>query len=168
MQLIVSKQDSLYLEKLVKNGAQKEVHYVVKNAPFTIQYKIENFDEKSAYNFHKSKIECQLLYDVKPPRPVDYVNKKPMDYVIHSNERGDECTVEFRIKVLTTQLEGSLFLIKATLWNSKDNKKDSIECLSKCVKTVSKPEQVRKKMAMNNKGSKDNNTSSTRKKKNEK
>jgi hypothetical protein len=160
MQLTISKQDSLYTEKLVKNGAPKEVHYVVKNTPFTIDYKIENFNEKSAFNFHKCKIECSLLYDVKPPRSVDYVNKKPMEYVIHSNQKGDECSVEFRIKVLTTQLEGSLFLIKAMLWNSKD-KSESLECLSKCIKTVSKPEQVRKKIAQNNKNGKETGVTTT-------
>jgi hypothetical protein len=143
MELYIIKQDSLYVENLVKNGGSKDIHYVVKNTPFVIQFGIKNWTESSPFNFKKCKVDCSLMYDMVPMRPVDFVSKKPMDYTIHPNSSGSECSIEFRVKVLSTQLEGSLFLIRTSLSNSSQ----AIECISSCVKTVSKPEQVRRKMA---------------------
>jgi len=145
MEIQILKQEALYLEKLVKNGGSKEVHYVVKNTPFMIQYGFKNSgDGGNSFNFSKCKVDCSLLYDMNPPKPVDFISKKPMEYVIHPSQNGSECSIEFRVKVLTTQLEGSLFLIKTRL-TSPDG--SVIENISRSVKTVSKPEQIRRKMA---------------------
>jgi len=144
MELCIIKQDALYLEKLTKNGGSKDVHYVVKNTPFVIQYNIKNWSEGANFNFNKCKVDCTLLYDMNPPKDVDYISKKPMEYVIHPSKVGNDCSIEFRVKVLTTQLEGSLFLIKTKLIGYDGS---VLELNSRPIKTVSKPEQIRRKMA---------------------
>jgi len=87
-----------------------------------------------------------LLIDMNPPKDVEFISKKPMEYVIHPTKSGNECTIDFRVKVLTTQMEGSLFLIRTKLTGS-DGK--VLEVITKPIKTVSKPEQIRRKMAQN-------------------
>jgi len=161
MELYIVKQESLYLEKLVKNGGSKDVHYVVKNTPFTIHYEIKNFDEGSSFNFNKCKVKCSLMFDMNPPKDVDSISKKPMEYVIHPTKGGNECAIEFRVKVLTTQMEGSLFLIKTTLVGS-DGK--VLEAITLPIQSVSKPEQVRRKMAKGNNNSSSLKNTTSRKK----
>jgi len=160
MELYIVKQESLYLEKLVKNGGSKDVHYVVKNTPFTVHYGIKNFEEGSTFNFNKCKVDCSLMIDMNPPKDVDYISKKPMDYVIHPTKGGNECAIEFRVKVLTTQMEGSLFLIRTSLVGSNGK---ILEVITMPIKSVSKPEQVRRKMAKENNNSSVKSTPSRKK-----
>eukprot|EP01129_Flabellula_baltica_P014775 TRINITY_DN717_c0_g1_i4.p1 TRINITY_DN717_c0_g1~~TRINITY_DN717_c0_g1_i4.p1 ORF type:complete len:269 (+),score=56.69 TRINITY_DN717_c0_g1_i4:197-1003(+) len=74
---------------------------------------------------------------------VDFITKKPLEYVVHPSDDGESCTIEFRVKVLTTQLEGSFFLINTVF--EKGDLKLSVE--SQSIKAVSKPAQIRRKIA---------------------
>jgi len=97
-------------------------------------------------DFNRCPLEARLLYDCDDLKEVGFVKSKPMEYKCHVNEKGDQVTVELRVKVLTSQLEDSHFRIKfvAVEQSSKENI-ESICAISESIKVVSKPEQVKKK-----------------------
>jgi len=64
-----------------------------------------------------------------------------LEYVCQPHEgKTNACTVSFRINVLSTQHSNSLFVIKFNFGN--------LEILSEPIRSVSKPEQIRKKLAL--------------------
>jgi hypothetical protein len=134
--MIVVKQGSLHQDKTSKNGVTKNMHMVVKNTPFTIT--VGSSDGK--FDFSAAKMEASLLYDSEDRKPVPFLQKLPLEYFTHINATGDQVTIEFRIKVLTSQYEGSLFLLKI----SATNDKHTITTVSESIKVVSKPEQIRR------------------------
>eukprot|EP01129_Flabellula_baltica_P014774 TRINITY_DN717_c0_g1_i3.p1 TRINITY_DN717_c0_g1~~TRINITY_DN717_c0_g1_i3.p1 ORF type:complete len:354 (+),score=85.52 TRINITY_DN717_c0_g1_i3:61-1062(+) len=139
--ITITKQHSLFEEIVVKNGCKKNVNYIVKNTPFTIDYSLVNMPV--GVNFKNARVCCSLLYDLKSKKEVDFITKKPLEYVVHPSDDGETCTIEFRVKVLTTQLEGSFFLINTVF--EKGDLKVSVE--SQSIKAVSKPAQIRRKIA---------------------
>jgi len=64
-----------------------------------------------------------------------------LEYVSTPSEDGTETSVSFRINVLSTQHSNSLFLISINLGRCS--------VTSEAIKSVSKPEQIRKKLAQN-------------------
>lgn len=88
-----------------------------------------------------AKMEASLLYDSEERKPVPFLQKLPLEYFTHLNATGDQVTIEFRIKVLTSQYEGSLFLLKIDAISSKQG---TITAISESIKVVSKPEQIRR------------------------
>lgn len=109
---------------------------VVKNTPFCIT--VGSSDGK--FDFSAAKMEASLLYDSEERKPVPFLQKLPLEYFTHVNATGDQVTIEFRIKVLTSQYEGSLFLLKIDSYNEKR----TITAISESIKVVSKPEQIRR------------------------
>eukprot|EP00029_Vermamoeba_vermiformis_P012813 TRINITY_DN776_c0_g1_i3.p1 TRINITY_DN776_c0_g1~~TRINITY_DN776_c0_g1_i3.p1 ORF type:complete len:286 (+),score=91.56 TRINITY_DN776_c0_g1_i3:184-1041(+) len=85
-------------------------------------------------------MEASLLYDSEERKPVPYLQKLPLEYFTHLNATGTEVTIEFRVKILTSQYEGSLFLLKIDAINSKG----TVTAISEPIKVVSKPEQIRR------------------------
>jgi hypothetical protein len=134
--MIVIKQGSLHQDKTSKNGVTKNMHMVVKNTPFCIT--VGSSD--SSFDFSTAKMEASLLYDSEERKAVPFLQKLPLEYFTHLNASGDQVTVEFRIKVLTSQYEGSLFLLKIEATNDKG----TISTISESIKVVSKPEQIRR------------------------
>jgi hypothetical protein len=126
----------MFEERISKNGVTKICHNVVKNAPFTIQYGCTNIDFSSAH------IHCQLLYDSTEFRPIPFLSKQPLEYVVHPSNETNTFTVEFRIKVLSSQYEHSLFLIQLTATLPSGN---VLIVTSAPIRCVSKPDQIRRK-----------------------
>jgi len=141
MQLNVVKQNSLLEEICSKNGKTEKVHNVVKNMPFTI------IVGSSGVNLTKGNLEARLIYNSADRKEVPFLAKSPLEYFTHFNTSGDEVTIEFRIKVLSSQLENSTFLIKVFV---KHDAK-SAEVCSQPIRSVSKVQQIqRKKDAIKN------------------
>eukprot|EP01130_Rhizamoeba_saxonica_P003054 TRINITY_DN1325_c0_g1_i4.p1 TRINITY_DN1325_c0_g1~~TRINITY_DN1325_c0_g1_i4.p1 ORF type:complete len:393 (+),score=67.56 TRINITY_DN1325_c0_g1_i4:393-1571(+) len=134
-------QNSQYIEKISKNGENISVHYVVKNSPFNLIAKVKD----NEYNFASNKISCELLYDLPGNKNVEFISKKPIEFVANPTPTGHECNIEVRVKVLTTQCEGSLFLIRVRVHASDGS---YIEGITDSIKAVSKPEQIRRKIAL--------------------
>ncbi len=143
-QLVILRQNSLTVEKISKNGIQRAVHVVVKNQPFLLQIGIVN--NNNLLDFSKAPVEARLLYDCDNFKEVDFVKLKPLEYKCHSNERGDQVTVELRLKVLSSQLEDMFFRIKLIALDPTTKQRiESIITISDPIKVVSKPDSIRKK-----------------------
>ncbi len=141
MQLNIVKQNSLLEEICSKNGKTEKVHNVVKNMPFTIIVGSRGVD------LTKGNLEARLIYNSADRKEVPFLAKSPLEYFTHFNASGDEVTIEFRIKVLSSQLENSTFLIKVSVKHDAKN----AEVLSAPIRSVSKVQQIqRKKDAIQN------------------
>ncbi|EFA82736.1 putative transcriptional regulator [Heterostelium album PN500] len=86
----------------------KQVHVVVKNTPFGITIKS---NDPTRVNFHNYVVKSTLLYDCDPPKPVDFIHQEPLQYVATVNEEGDEVVVDIKMSILSSQHQGSLFIV---------------------------------------------------------
>jgi hypothetical protein len=130
----------MLVEKYARNGITKDCHNVVKNSPFTIH--LTSSDRK--FDFSNSNFECVLLYDSAEHKPIPFLQKLPLEFCVHRSPTSNtEITLEFRLKVLSSQFENSLFLIKITATNKETQQTASI--MSAAIRVVSKPEQIRRK-----------------------
>jgi hypothetical protein len=141
MALILLEQSYLFLESLTKNGGTKHVHYIVKQTPFTARFGLSG---RSSVNFKTCRLECELLYDLPTRKEVEAIAGKALEYVVHPSPDGMACTVDFRIKVLTTQHQNNFFLIRATLVGDGER----LEVATNPIKSVSKPEQIRRRQTL--------------------
>jgi hypothetical protein len=132
--LIIVKQESLAKEKFSKNEVQKEVHVVAKNLPFTIEV------ASNTISFTQNKTSAKLYYDCDNLdfKPVDLIKSDPMQYRVFIDPSGHKVTIEFRVSVLTSQHEDSLFRIKIAVAVNEV----PVEVFSEAIRVVSKPSQV--------------------------
>eukprot|EP01132_Coremiostelium_polycephalum_P003113 gene3113-3893_t len=86
----------------------KQIHVVVKNTPFGITLKS---NDTQKLNFHNYVIKASLVYDCDPPKPVDFIHNEPLQYVATVNEEGDEVCVDVKVGILSSQHQGSLFIV---------------------------------------------------------
>jgi len=144
-QLDIIMQTSLAEEKYSKNGVQKNVHVVVKNTGFAIVLALD--PPVPEFDFRRLTIEATLLYDsgTEDDKPVDFVRLKPIEFKARPSESGEECSVEMRIKVLTSQLEDMFFLVRFRALDSLTKAIiPHLECYSEPIKVISKPDQLKK------------------------
>lgn len=142
MALTILEQSYLFLETVSKNSECKDVHYIVKQTPFNIRFGLTG---NTALNFKTCALSCSLIYDLPNRKQVEAIGGKPLDYVCHPSPDGKSCTVEFRIKVLTTQHQNNLFLIQVEL---ESNGGERLAVDTHPIKSVSKPEQIRRRHAL--------------------
>lgn len=126
------------------------MHVVVKNQPFLVQVGMSSNSslEAQAFDFKKASLEARLLYDCDQLKEVDFVKLKPLEYKCHASDfdRGDQITVELKLKVLSSQLEDMFFRIRFTALHPVTKQPvPSLTVVSEPIKVVSKPDQVRKK-----------------------
>jgi hypothetical protein len=145
----LTKQNSLGKEKLSFNGVQKLVHMVVKNHPFFIQVKFDPAQVSQKVDLNKLALESQLLYDTDPLKEVAYIKVKPLESKSYrgSGENSEILTIEVKMKVLSSQLEDSLFRVK--FYAIDDHTKQTLDpnwfVMTEPLKVVSKPEQIKRK-----------------------
>jgi len=91
----------------------------------------------------ETSFEASLLFDEDVDREVATVRSDPLEYVSHVSPDKKEVVMEVRIKVLSTQLENSLFKVKISA------RQGGNECSVKSdpIRAVSKPEQIRRRKA---------------------
>jgi len=140
---VLLKQTSLCETVVSRNGTSKNVHVVVKNSPFTLAF--GHPDEGSAgIDLHKCVLDVKLHYDLEGNKEVDFVKDKPMLHKTSINQNGTKLTVEARIKVLTSQLEDSLFKIGVSIFDSNTQLLIQ-QVTSDPIKVISKSDQVKQK-----------------------
>jgi hypothetical protein len=134
------------------------VHVVVKNSPFTLTFGSPD-GESTGIDLHKCVVDVKLLYDLEGDKEVDFVKDKPVLYKTSINQNGAKLTVEARIKVLTSQLEDSLFKIGVSLFDPTSQLVVQ-QLYSESIKVISKSDQVKQKKSTtrskNKKSSNDN------------
>ncbi len=137
--LIITKMVALASEKVNRNSVTKVVHWVSKNCSFTVHI-------SSSVNLNTSPLAARVLYDTDSGhKEVETVSKSPLEYVAHVDESGYNAAVEVRLKVLSSQLEGSYFLVAFTAFDPSTGK--TLEAISQPIKCVSKKLQIRRLLA---------------------
>lgn len=134
----ITRQDSLGKEMYSRNEVQKEIHVVSKNLPFVIHVGSDSI------NLHNARLYAKLFYDSDIDtnfKEVDHVKQEPMTYKCFVNLSGDSATLEFRVFVLTSQHEDSLFRVKIGVYSLQGV---PLELFSEPFKVVSKPSLVGK------------------------
>lgn len=97
-------------------------------------------------DFAATPLEVRLLYDCDKLKEVDFVKLKPLEARCHVNERGDQVTMEIRLKVLSSQLEDMFFRLRLVAVDSVTKQRlDQFSVVSEPIKVVSKPEQAKKR-----------------------
>merc|ERR1711934_858565 len=114
---------------------------IVKRTPFTVRLAVQ---PDSPLLFTNANLDCVLLYDVDSKKEVEAPNVKPLEWVCKPSNNGTQATVEFRVNVLTTQHQQNLFIIKIQLRAGAH----CLQVFTKPIKSVSKPEQVRRRIPM--------------------
>lgn len=150
-QLTLIRQTSPQQEKVSKNGIQKNVHVVVKNTPFLLQIGLSSplLLNSAVIDFKQLVLDIQLIYDNEFLKPVGFVKTKPCDLKSTVNERGDQVSVNAKIKVLTSQHEDMFFRIKVRALEPKTKREFNppLEVISAPIKVISKPKQMKKRKA---------------------
>lgn len=136
--LVLRQQNALAVEKFSENGVTKDVHVVVKNHPFDVH--LSFLSSKLNKNV---KFVAKLVYDTPEAKEVDFVRNKPMDYKTSFFRDGEKIIMEFRLKVLTRQLEDMFFLIRIDAVN--ESNRVLCSTLSNPIKVISKPDQLTRK-----------------------
>lgn len=122
------------------DGRQRPIAVVIKNSPFlfVLQYTLPASMQQTDIMF-----ECVLCYGTEVEKPVDYVRICPIEYRSIPCEVASCIAIEMRIKVLTSQLEDSLF--KIVFRGVKGYEAiPGMQCESELIRVVSKPEQIKK------------------------
>jgi len=147
VQLALLKQSSLTEDSISKNGSSRVIHVVVKNSPFSITFGFPNSSVSSSVStdLHDYNVEAKLLYDSDLEKDVDFVKAKPLLAKITLNQTGSKMTVEGRIKVLTSQLENSLFRMGIFVYDRQTKELAFPITYSEAIKVISKSDQVKKK-----------------------
>ncbi|KYQ92973.1 putative transcriptional regulator [Tieghemostelium lacteum] len=102
-----------YIQQTMYHGQQpgsfmKQIHVVVKNTPFGITLRTNDINR---LNFHNYVVKATLLYDSDPPKYVDFIHNEPLQYVATVSEDGSEVTVDVKVGILSSQHQGSLFIV---------------------------------------------------------
>jgi len=130
--LQIRDQSYLFKERTHVNGEVYNVHYIVRKTPFQII-----LGSGSSF-FGAQKLECSLLYH-QTNKTVDSNIGPAIEYACNHHDSPTTCAVSFRINVLSTQHLNSNFIIKIAFGNEV--------VFSEPIRSVSKPEQIRKKLA---------------------
>lgn len=142
-------QKCLLREVVSRNGVQKNVHVVVKNAPFTVRVGLSR-SCSSQLSLKQVTFDVALLYDVDQQgvkKRVDYLKQPPVSFKQSVNATGTQLTLELRIKVLTSQHENSFFRVLITALNASTGLpiEPELSVQTDPYKVISKPERSRKR-----------------------
>lgn len=142
--LCITEQHSLAKEKFVSNGAQKDVHVVVKNSPFFVDMGLNDW-HGGICDFSNIAIVAKLMFDTDEEREVIFIKRKPLEFKAQLSDDSRMMRCEIRLKVLSSQLEDMHFRIHfSAVWKESRQMIEGMTVLSEPIKVVSKPEQVEK------------------------
>jgi len=132
--MLIANQSYLFKERVLSNGEDYNIHYVVRKTPFEITLRND-----VCFFATSQKLECHLVYH-KTRKPVESnYTGPPLEYQCSSNHIPNSCSVSLRVNVLSTQHANCLFSIHFVF--------GSQSVFSEPIRSVSKPEQIRKKLA---------------------
>jgi len=141
--LSIVKQSSPFEERITRNGIQRDIHVVIKNSPFMVQFAVAKNCE---IDLNHVAFDATLLYDTEGEKGVDFVKVKPIEYKCAPNETGDQVAMELRIKVLTSQHEDMFFKVRIQGLDPVTKQEiPNLKVLTCPIKVISKPEQLKKR-----------------------
>jgi len=141
--LLIVKQNCLAEEAITnKNGETTVVCVVVKHSPFVVKLALS----EPSIDISCLTFEVKLCYDSADEKEVDFINSKPLEYKVKTDENKTFVNIECRLKVLTSQLEDMFFRLRFIALDpiSKRELGPNFVVSSAPVKVISKPEQLRK------------------------
>eukprot|EP01113_Clastostelium_recurvatum_P037092 TRINITY_DN538_c0_g1_i6.p1 TRINITY_DN538_c0_g1~~TRINITY_DN538_c0_g1_i6.p1 ORF type:complete len:423 (-),score=141.65 TRINITY_DN538_c0_g1_i6:67-1335(-) len=142
--IYVIKQSSPFVEKITRNGIQKEVYVVIKNSPFILQ--IGKTGRAHDVDLNRVAFEVTLFYDTEGEKNVDFVKSRPIEFKALPSDAGDQATIEIRIKVLTSQHEDMFFRARLQGYDPVTKAEiPDMRCCTEPIKVISKPEQLKKR-----------------------
>ncbi len=112
----------------------------IKAKPWGLELGCEGAD------LRKAKVSCQLLL-CDTDEPVEARTVEPLHFSVRPAKDGRTATVEVRIAVLSSQLEGALFKLRFGLGegnDGEDEEEEGLWCDSDPIKVVSKKSQLEK------------------------
>jgi hypothetical protein len=130
----IANQSYLFKERVLSNGEDYNIHYVVRKTPFEITLRND-----ACFFATSQKLECHLVYHKTRKLVESNYTGPPLEYQCSSNHIPNSCTVSIRVNVLSTQHANCLFSIHFVF--------GSQSVYSEPIRSVSKPEQIRKKLA---------------------
>jgi len=121
--IFISSQTGKEEKILFEDGSQRLFHHVAKNAVFsiTISQRVNKTPKSSLINFFNLGVVCALVFDQKRQKPVEAMTVKPMEYKLIPSQNGRQLRIDARIKVLSSQYEGSLFCIYIQMVDENKN-----------------------------------------------
>jgi hypothetical protein len=129
---------TLLQESINKNGTIKQIHWVVKNSPFSLRLRANNIED---WSWADTKVHCVVLSEASG-KPIEMPKTEPiMWHLTCAPGIATESTLTIRLFPLSSSLENSFLIVRVEL--SCGDKAFSFETLP--FKTVSKHEQVDRK-----------------------
>merc|ERR1711916_168250 len=113
------------------------IHGAVKGKAFDLVLGGENID------FRRASISARLLIH-DTGKPVETRTVDPLGYSVRPHKSGESCSVEVRIAVLTSQMEGSLFSVEFSASSKGSEDGHNVTCVTEPIKVVSKKSQLEK------------------------
>jgi hypothetical protein len=130
---------SLFSEDLFADGVAQKLHYVVKNAAFTVN--VDGVGSLETMNFAKAKTTLLLQYS-ESLATVSLPSSKPaVTYICHP-EVGT-ASLDTRVQILSSSAEGKYFVLRADVAFPNQ---EPFTVTSDPIRCVSKLEQVRRKI----------------------
>eukprot|EP00013_Stygamoeba_regulata_P027934 CAMPEP_0177664266 /NCGR_PEP_ID=MMETSP0447-20121125/20392_1 /TAXON_ID=0 /ORGANISM="Stygamoeba regulata, Strain BSH-02190019" /LENGTH=450 /DNA_ID=CAMNT_0019170207 /DNA_START=237 /DNA_END=1589 /DNA_ORIENTATION=+ len=145
-QLIFLKQESLAREKYAKEGREREVHVVVKNAQLAL---VNDPNTPHAYDVRNCIFETELCYDHDGlsgvGKPVTYLKTPPIRCKVTVKDPvGGVVQLQLRLAALTSQHEDSFFCVHVYVLDGPAGSRiPGVRLISEPIKTVSKVDQIR-------------------------
>eukprot|EP00005_Dracoamoeba_jomungandri_P003807 CAMPEP_0174260914 /NCGR_PEP_ID=MMETSP0439-20130205/10994_1 /TAXON_ID=0 /ORGANISM="Stereomyxa ramosa, Strain Chinc5" /LENGTH=376 /DNA_ID=CAMNT_0015345293 /DNA_START=89 /DNA_END=1219 /DNA_ORIENTATION=- len=143
--LEIIEHQSLRMESSVIDGTTKNVHMVVKNAPFVVQVAIigTTFNSR-VVDFNRLSLDAQLVFDSPENKTVPSIRGKPVEYKGSVSTGGARMKMEFKIKVLSSHMENMFFRLKLTAVVQETGEIiPELSCMTDAIKVISKPDQLR-------------------------
>lgn len=134
--------NTLLQEAVNKNGTIKQIHWVVKNSPFSLRLRANNLEN---WNWASTKVHCVVLSE-SSGKPIEMPKTEPiLWHLTCAPGIPTESTLTIRLFPLSSSLENSYLIVRVTL--SCLDQEFAFDTVP--FKTVSKHEQVdRKKKEM--------------------
>jgi len=124
------------------DGSQRSYHNVAKNGLFSLVIGRTSSNTPSSIDFSNLGVVCTLVYDQNRTKPVEIISQKPMEYKIIPLPSKNEIRVDARIKVLSSQFEGSLFCIVIQIVDRNKNVIPSLSLYSHPIRVRSKLKSI--------------------------
>ena len=128
-----------------EDGSPRVYHNVIKNGVFSFvvgQAPVVPEQKTPAVSFASTGVHCTLVYDHNWQKTVDGITQKPMEYKLVPLSDGSQLRIDARIRVLSSQLGGSLFRVLVQLLDKDKRPIPDYTILSQPIRVRSKIKTV--------------------------
>jgi len=125
-------------KRCYEDGSLRSYHNVAKNVSFSLVIGQKNSTGTPLIQFGNLGVRCTLVYDQDRSKTVEVLSQKPMEYKVSTLRNGTQLKVDARIKVLSSQLECSLFCIHVEMFDSSNSAVPELSVYSQPIRVRSK------------------------------